>query len=531
MKYILKTLAILCGAAALAASCQEAELLGGSGIAVDQADVLKFGIEDEKEAVFNVTAEGAWIATAPSWIRLSQYSGAGNAEIKVTVLPNIAVSKVIACDVEKYQKKGEPEVLDTSAAKLEENKTLADSMYVSLTHISFPRSEKITFFQGESDAQVTVQQEGDANCPSPIIDISIKDFLTLSPADVNTYRLKGTVTGIYNTLYGNFYLTDDAGTQVLVYGLLTADLEAKKFETLGITEGDYLVCYGRVSEYNGAIQIKNAVYESHEKSKIVAVDTDSKEMPVEGGVFDVLVNYSGDWFKFDIDADWISVVDQVITAEGMKLTFKVEENDAKNRTGVITYTSGKGELPGEGGEEEGEEGEESEAEAGESLSVTTTVSQIGIAADYFRKVSAVTSGKKYLIVAEDVHALSFASDKGFGYIGSSAVEYVDEDIKQANTDNAFIIESVEGGYTIRQAVDGRYLYGKGTYDNFNLSATLPAEGGVFTISADADGVFTITNTFVKKIMQYGDGTYTTFGMYSDLRDTASLPYLYELVEE
>lgn len=538
MKKTIKSILVALASVVTIVSCTQENLLTGEGISVSTDNIddkgndlgLIYEIVDENSYAVHVKAAGEWIATAPNWIKLTQYSGSGDADVTVSVKENYATSKVIKCDVEKYKlKEGtEPVELEESAAKLEENEQLSDSMYVSIQHISFPRADKITFMQATESATVSVTQKGDEDCPSPITKISIKDFLALPGTDLVTkYQVEGKVTGISNEKYGNFYLEDEEGNRLLIYGLVTDTETAYVLSSLGISEGDHLVVVGTYTKYKSDIEIKNALYQSHEKSKIVAVDTDSKEMPVEGGVFDVLVSYSGDWFKFDIDADWISVVDQVITAEGMKLTFKVEANAAKNRTGVITYTSGKGELPGEGGEEEGEEGEE---EAGESLSVTTTISQIGVAVDYFRKVSAVTSGKKYLIVAMDRHALAIGADKNFGYPASAEVEYVGDQVKQANTDNAFIIESVEGGYTIRQAVDGRYLYNSGTYNNFSVSASLSAAGGVWTISSDAEGRFTITNATTNRYMQYGQGTDTSFGVYEDQQGKA-IPYLYELVEE
>lgn len=85
----------------------------------------------------------------------------------------------------------------------------------------------------------------------------------------NIYTLTGTVSDIqkdkadstqYN-VYGNFNLTDSTGT-IYIYGLLTADGEAKKFLELGIEEGDVITLKGSYTEWNDEPQIKNAIFVS-----------------------------------------------------------------------------------------------------------------------------------------------------------------------------------------------------------------------------------------------------------------------------
>ncbi len=62
--------------------------------------------------------------------------------------------------------------------------------------------------------------------------------------------------------YGNFDLEDETGT-IYVYGLLTADGEAKKFESLGLKEGDILTLKGKYTEYKGTPQVGSGRYVSH----------------------------------------------------------------------------------------------------------------------------------------------------------------------------------------------------------------------------------------------------------------------------
>lgn len=101
----------------------------------------------------------------------------------------------------------------------------------------------------------------------------------------NIYTLTGTVSDIQKdkqdstqySVYGNFNLTDSTGT-IYIYGLLTADGEAKKFLELGIKEGDVITLKGSYTEWNGEPQIKNAIFvsKSSGESALEAVRSEEK---------------------------------------------------------------------------------------------------------------------------------------------------------------------------------------------------------------------------------------------------------------
>lgn len=94
---------------------------------------------------------------------------------------------------------------------------------------------------------------------------TIAEFLELKNTK-DTCILTGVVKNIVNTTYGNFDLKDETGT-VYVYGLLTAEGEAKKFEELGIEENDTLTIKAVYNEYQGTPQAKNAVFVSVTKGE------------------------------------------------------------------------------------------------------------------------------------------------------------------------------------------------------------------------------------------------------------------------
>lgn len=88
------------------------------------------------------------------------------------------------------------------------------------------------------------------------------------------------------------------------------------------------------------------------------------------------------------------------------------------------------------------------------------------------------------------------ADKGYGYLGAAEATAT-----TAPGASAFLFTAVEGGYTI-QDLSGRYYYMKGTYENFNVSATLPASGHVGVLIANEYGTVKLQNVEMKKYMQF-----------------------------
>lgn len=110
----------------------------------------------------------------------------------------------------------------------------------------------------------------------------------------------------------------------------------------------------------------------------------------------------------------------------------------------------------------------------------------------------------YWIVADNNYANAITSN--YGYLNVQA---------EGTTANVFTFAAVNGGYTLQQA-DGKYLFMKGTYNSFNVSADLPAEGHIWTVAENADGTYTISNTLNDKYIQF-DANYNSYGCYTDAR--------------
>lgn len=143
----------------------------------------------------------------------------------------------------------------------------------------------------------------------------------------------------------------------------------------------------------------------------------------------------------------------------------------------------------------------------------------------YKKATEIESGKQYLIVAQrdDKTYYAMPRKKGdkYGYLSTSFVEgYTDELKIQSSYDDSFTFEVFEDGYSIKDCY-GRYLYMEGKYESFQLGE----EAQSWIVEPADNGTFSFTNN--GKFIQFGDGTYTSFGAYETKKDNTVLPMLYK----
>lgn len=148
----------------------------------------------------------------------------------------------------------------------------------------------------------------------------------------------------------------------------------------------------------------------------------------------------------------------------------------------------------------------------------------------YKKADAVTSGKGYLLVAQRDDKTNYAyplqETYNYGYLKVQSVDGLVDEIKVKSTyDDAFVFTAVDGGYTIQDCY-GRYLYMDDSHNSFQVGTD--ASTATWTVEAVGDGTFTITNN--GKFIQWGQGTYTTFGAYEEKQDGTILPMLYQFDE-
>lgn len=140
-----------------------------------------------------------------------------------------------------------------------------------------------------------------------------------------------------------------------------------------------------------------------------------------------------------------------------------------------------------------------------------------------KKATTIESGKSYALVAEGNAAIAITTDKNYGYLNVVVAEVSGDEAVISDATSNFTFVEVDGGYNIIDA-NGRYLYQSGTYNSFNVSAEMPAEGAVWTVEFTSDGAAKIVNALVAKSIQY-DTTYTSYGSYPDERGIYPTLYL------
>lgn len=169
----------------------------------------------------------------------------------------------------------------------------------------------------------------------------------------------------------------------------------------------------------------------------------------------------------------------------------------------------------------------------EDSSITATIDiNVTTPAKTYVKATSITSGKQYLMVGvkagKTYLATPIPSGKNWAY---PAGYEVTDSVEDENTikiggaeDYLFEITASGEGYTIKQP-DGRFVYADGSFNTLNAGTT----EGVWTIVKQSDNSFKITSAGT--YIQFGQGTYTTFGRYSSDQSGASLPFLYVLKDD
>ena len=147
--------------------------------------------------------------------------------------------------------------------------------------------------------------------------------------DAKTYRVTGTVTGIANTTYGNWYMNDGTG-ELYIYGTLDKsgkDGQNNSIAAWGIEVGDELTVEGPKTTYNGTVELVNVTVVKINKS-LIKVDS----LSIGGEKVDGI--NVGDL------PEWL-----VISAVGSKsVTFRALPNAGGDRSTTVTlktYNGGK----------------------------------------------------------------------------------------------------------------------------------------------------------------------------------------------
>ena len=164
--------------------------------------------------------------------------------------------------------------------------------------------------------------------------------------DGKYYRMRGMVSAVVNTDYGNWYITDGTGYQIYIYGTLDENGVYYGSERFDLAVGDTVTVQGPVKNYNGVIELVDASIVEHKKS-LVRVDPAVRNgitVPAEGNVISVSLTVQGDGLEVFIPEDanpWLSVINTEISGEYAVVVFNVSQNSGSGRSAEVWFKTEK----------------------------------------------------------------------------------------------------------------------------------------------------------------------------------------------
>lgn len=236
----------------------------------------------------------------------------GTVELKINATEEWAFDTLYTKDTwpnvitRKKNDAGESYVSKVEASWLSVDKFSADKGETVLTFsadaVSGGREIELCIKAGVNSQFVKVRQGSLESVSATCADV-------IAGPDGKTYKVKGTVTSIANTTYGNWYLKDDTG-EIYVYGTLDKDGKTKNFVSLGLEVGDVVEVEGPKTTYGTTVELVDVTVLSIQKS-LVKLVSEEKGLEAEGGEFQVKLAFKGDGLYPEVDAaakSWISLV-------------------------------------------------------------------------------------------------------------------------------------------------------------------------------------------------------------------------------
>ncbi len=162
--------------------------------------------------------------------------------------------------------------------------------------------------------------------------------------DGKTFRVTGVCTSIVNTLYGNWYLTDETGT-VYIYGTLDEKGATRNFLSLGLEVGDEVTIEGPKSSYQGNPQMVDVTVIQINKSLIKVDSVANQELPIEGGEFIAYLTSKGQGVSVDIPENaksWLSISSIESAGEEVVVKFNATANTGGDRGTTLIFRTTDG---------------------------------------------------------------------------------------------------------------------------------------------------------------------------------------------
>lgn len=117
----------------------------------------------------------------------------------------------------------------------------------------------------------------------------------------------------------------------------------------------------------------------------------------------------------------------------------------------------------------------------------------------YKQVTDFSGAGNYVLaaLADDGNYYPFGKLKeksyGYGYMYPKTITVTEGIITEADgKEQVIAIEETESGYALKNAWE-QYLYLDGSYNSYNVSTSLPAEGGDWSITPNTDGTFSVVN--------------------------------------
>lgn len=199
------------------------------------------------------------------------------------------------------------------------------------------RSVTVRIKAGDKYQNIIVAQIDDS--PTPVS--TVKDVL--KGVDSKTYRVTGMCGKIINTSYGNWYMVDNEGNELYIYGTKDAS-GAYNWKKFNIAPGDLVTVEGARKTYKSTIEIEDATFISVKKALLLSKET-NKTIDKEGKPFNIVITQKGEGLSFKSDVDWMTIEPGYTVNKKGDLVFTVNPSEnatGKNREGTLTFKSTKG---------------------------------------------------------------------------------------------------------------------------------------------------------------------------------------------
>lgn len=186
--------------------------------------------------------------------------------------------------------------------------------------------------------RLIVTQAGAGPVEAPIS--TIKEVLEGSDGEV--FRIKGTVTGIASTYYGNMYVKDATGT-IYLYGIqneMGQDPRAAEngWDSFGIEVGDVITVQGPRQLYKETLELNYATLIAVEKAQIL-LEQSEFNVGSDAGSLEIFATVKTNGVLVMPADPWIRVTD-IRAGEKDEVIYSVEydaNTTSKERKGVIEF--------------------------------------------------------------------------------------------------------------------------------------------------------------------------------------------------